>query len=471
MQTWPATWRVVAVLAVLIAASPAAAQEPQEAAGSLDVGAVRFFRSAGTQTVVDAFCRVAFTLLDPLSRAAGGGRDGAAAYRVTVSVRDSANLELVAQTWSRTVPTEMLGVAGGSALENFTFVANPGAYAVEVTVRDSATGRVARETLRLTAYAQAPAASDLLLATGIRPATAADVTLPAGQLRKGSVVVEAADRPLLTPRRAQLGYYLEWYAQRPETAAVSVRVVGAEGAGAPVVTTPPQAVPFAAGGGATRGMVDLAGLPPGAYAFEVLVRGRDTSVTRQAPFRMGGFESEPPVAAVDPADKFAIMTEAQLDTLYGPLVYVIASEEVGIFGSLTLQGKRGFLRRFWEKRDPTPGTPRNEAQEDYYGRIAEANRRYREGGVADIPGWRTDRGRIFVKYGPPQEVLRRPQAGSTAPYEVWKYTRGRLLKYVFLDQTQFGNYALIWTDDRREPSRPNWQALLGPEAVRDVDRF
>ena len=71
----------------------------------------------------------------------------------------------------------------------------------------------------------------------------------------------------------------------------------------------------------------------------------------------------------------------------------------------------------------------------------------------------------------PDEVLARPQAGNTNPYEVWKYTRGRPLKYVFWDQTQFGNYALIWTNDRREPSRPNWQELLGPEGVLDVERF
>ena len=67
--------------------------------------------------------------------------------------------------------------------------------------------------------------------------------------------------------------------------------------------------------------------------------------------------------------------------------------------------------------------------------------------------------------------MQRPQAGNTLPYEVWKYSQGRLLKYVFMDLTQFGNYALIWTDDRREPSRPNWQSLLGPEGVQDVQRF
>lgn len=466
MQMKSTLW-MVAVLAVLPAAS-AAPQVPDEQSSPLELGVVRFYRSAGAQTVVEGFCRVPFTLLDPLSRA----QDGVAAYRVTLSVRDSANLELVAQTWSRTVPTRMLSAIRGSALEHFTFAASPGAYTVEVTVRDSATGRVNRRQTRVAAFSGPPAASDLLLATAIRPASGAgvDTVTRPGELRKGSVIVEAADRPLLTPREAQLGYYLEWYGAVAETAAVSVRIAPGAG-GAPIVATAAQQVPFAAGGGATRGMVDLAGLPPGDYAFEVAVQGRDSAVTRRAPFRMGGMDAGPPVAEVDPADKFAAMSEAQLDTLYAPLTYVMASDETGMYNTLTLDGKRNFLRRFWSKRDPTPGTPRNEAQEDYYGRIGEANRRFREGGVADIPGWRTDRGRIFVKYGPPQEVMQRPQAGNTLPYEVWKYARGRLLKYVFLDQTQFGNYALIWTDDRREPSRPNWQALLGPEAVQDVERF
>jgi GWxTD domain-containing protein len=460
------SWTVV--LAVLAAAS-AAAQTAGDSGAQVELGVARFYRSAGTQTVVDGFCRVPFTLLDPLSR----GPDGFAAYRVTLSVRDSTNLELVAQTWSRTIPVRLLSAARGSSLEHFSFAARPGRYAVEVAVRDSATGRVARQRLEVAAYGAAPAASDLLLVTGLRQVTGGDSLPRLGEVRKGGLLVEAAERPLLTPRRAQLGYYLEWYAQAPETAAVSVRILrgGGGGEAAPVVSTPPQQVPFGAGGGVTRGMVDLTGLPAGEYGYEVVVQGRDTTVARRAAFRMGGLEAEEAVGLVSVVDKFAQMTEAQLDTVYLPLVYLMVAGEQGTYPGLTVDGKRRWLRLFWQKRDPTPGTPGNEAQEDYYRRIAEANRRFREGGVAEIPGWRTDRGRIFIKNGPPQDMLQRPQAGSTAPYEVWKYTRGRLLKYVFLDQTQFGNYALIWTDDRREPSRPNWQSLLGPEAVQDVERF
>jgi GWxTD domain-containing protein len=450
-----------AVLAVHVAAS-APAQS-----GGLEIGTTRFYRSAGNQTVVDGFARVPFTVLDSLTR----GLNAVAAYRVVLTVRDSTNLQLVADSWTRSIPARLLGTPRGSSLEHFTFAASPGSYTIEVAVHDSATGRITRAQVPLTAFAARPAASDVQLATGMRAATSADTVRSSGELRKGGVMLEAAVQPLLTPNQASLGYYLEWYGRGlvAETAAVSVRVLKADGT--PLVTTPSQRIPFEAGGGVTRAMVDLAGLPPGDYGFEVVVQGRDTTVSRQAPFRMGGFESVVLTGPAPAADKFEAMTESQLDTLYGPLVYLMTSDETGIYSTLTLDGKRNYLRRFWAKRDPTPGTPRNEEQENFYSRIAEANRRYREGGAAEIPGWRTDRGRIFIRNGPPQEVMQRPQAANSLPYEAWKYTQGRLLKFVFMDFTQFGNYALIWTDDRREPIRPNWASLLGPEGVQDVQRF
>lgn len=455
--------RKAALVAAVLAAQPAASVTAQ----SLEIGTARFYRSAGNQTVVDGFVRVPFTALDSLR----SGPDAVAAYRVVLTVRDSAKLQLVADSWTRNVPARLLGTPRGSALEHFTFAASPGSYTIEVAVHDSATGRVTRAQTPLTAFPARPAASDVLLATGMRAASAADTGRGAGELRKGGVVLEAAVQPLLTPSQANLGYYLEWYGRGlvAETAGVSVRVLRPDGT--PIVSTPAQRVPFDAQGGVTRATVDLAGLPPGEYGFEVVVQVRDTTVTRRAPFRMGGFESVALTTPPAPADKFEAMSEAQLDTLYGPLIYLMTSDETGIYSSLTLEGKRSFLRRFWQKRDPTPGTPRNEEQENFYSRIAEANRRYREGGSAEIPGWRTDRGRIFIKNGAPQEVMQRPQAGNTLPYEVWKYSQGRPLKYVYMDLTQFGNFALIWTDDRREPSRPNWQSLLGPEGVQDVQRF
>jgi len=452
------------LVSLALMAVPAMSARPQ----SLELAAVRFYRTAGAQTLVDAFCQVPFALLDPVTQ----GASGVAAYRFAVTVHDTAGTELLAQSWVQTVAVRLLGVARGSAVEHFSFAARPGRYTIAVTVTDSATGRVSRQHTDVGAYAGPPSGSDLLLATGMRPAEGADAAPGPGEIRKGGVLLQASGRPVLTPQQARLGYYLELYPQHAETVAVVLRVTTLQGV--QVVATPGERIPLGAGGGVTRGMVDLAGLPPGDYRLEVVaaaVGGAD-SVVRAAAFRMAGFETEAAIADATPAqDVFGGMAEARLDTLYLPLVYLMTGEEQGSYPSLTLEGKRRWLRLFWAKRDPTAGTPRNEAQEDFYARIAEANRRFREGGSAQIPGWRTDRGRIFIKYGPPDEVLSRPQAGNTRPYEVWKFSRGRALKYVFLDQTLFGNYALIWTDDRREASRPNWQELLGPEAVIEVERF
>jgi len=427
----------------------------------------RFYRATGSQTLFDGFFRVPFALLDPITPGPGG----AAAYRFAVTVRDTAGLELLAQSWTQSVPTRMLSVARGSAVEHFTFAAHPGRYAVDVAVTDSATGRVSRQRAEVEAFNGPPAASDLLLATNLREAANSADLPAAGEIRKGTLLLQASGQPVLTPQQARLGYYLELYTPRAETVTVAVRVQSAQGA--QLVAMPAERIPLAAGGGVTRGMIDLAGLPPGDYRLEVAAgRGSADSLVRTAAFRMAGFETEAAIADAAPVqDVFASMSEARLDTTYLPLVYLMTAAEQGSYPSLTLEGKRRWLRLFWEKRDPTPGTPGNEAQDDFYKRIADANRRFREGGSAQIPGWRTDRGRIFIKYGPPDEVLSRPQAGGTRPFEVWKYTRGRALKYAFLDQTLFGNYVLIWTNDRREPSRPNWQELLGAEAVTEVERF
>ena len=419
--------------------------------------------------MIDVFCRVPFTLLDPITR----GPSGVAAYRVTIAVRDSAGLALLEQSWSQTVPARVLSMARGSTVEHFMFAVKPGRYAVDVSVTDSASGRVTRRSHTVTGFAGSPGASDLLLASDIRQAAGPADTAPrAGEIRKGSLFLGASSRPVLTPQQAQLGYYAEVYLAAAETVTVAMRVARADGG--EVIAVAPQQLAFGAGGGVTRGLVPLAGLPAGDYQLELTVRGPSGQQVRAAPFGMAGFETEAALAAVAPTgprDSFDGRSEAQLDTLYAPLLYVMTEAEQGVYPTLSVEAKRNYMRQFWARRDPTPGTPRNEAQEDYYRRIADANQRFREGGTATIPGWRTDRGRIFLKYGQPDEVLSRPQAGRANPYEVWKYTRGRALKYVFLDQTRFGNYAMIWTDDRREPSRPNWQELLGPEAVLDVERF
>src|SRR5258708_23531921 len=83
------------------------------------------------------------------------------------------------------------------------------------------------------------------------------------------------------------------------------------------------------------------------------------------------------------------------------VAYIITDEERAAWKHLNTDEEReSFIEQFWLRRDPTPDTPENEYKEEYYRRIAYANEHFASG----IPGWKTDRGRIYIKFGPPDEI-------------------------------------------------------------------
>jgi len=459
------SWHGAAALAVLVtvsAASPAEAQNDS----SFTLQAVRYYRAGqpgqGSQTAVDVFCRVPLPLVTPLE-AGGGG-----AFRFSVVVRDTGGLQLASFSRLEPLRAELLRARGASTVEQFAFAARPGRYTIEVSVTDSATGRLERRQMVVDAFDQSPQASDLLLASDIRAVSGtADTILRMGEVKKGPLVLTTTGRPVLTPVEAKLGYYLELYPGRAETTAVSVRVL--TDSGKQVVAVPPAPVSVGAGGGFAYAVLDLAGLPPGRYRMEVAAAGPGFQVSRNAPFGMAGLETIQVEAAMAAAGEWpAGLTEAQLDSAYSPLDYLMTQDERGVYSTLSLEGKRTWLKQFWAKRDPTPGTARNEQREQFYEAIAQANKKFYEGGASARPGWSTDRGRIFIKQGPPDEVYSRKVSASGNPYEVWRYTRSRLYTYIFMDLTRFGNWTLIYTNDKTEVSRPGWDTLLGADALHDI---
>jgi len=166
------------------------------------------------------------------------------------------------------------------------------------------------------------------------------------------------------------------------------------------------------------------------------------------------------------------MTLPQLDSAKAPLIYLADAGELSAWSNgLSLSAKRRLLSEFWQKRDPTPDTPVNERREQFYQAIAYANQAYKEGGRKTVPGWRSDRGRIYARLGAPDEVLDRPSQRTAPRYLVWRYTRGRGNFYIFADRTGFGAYQLIYSDDLREPGQPDWDRTLGRDAVGDVSQF
>jgi len=146
------------------------------------------------------------------------------------------------------------------------------------------------------------------------------------------------------------------------------------------------------------------------------------------------------------------------------VAYIITDEEKAAFKALkTDEEREQFIEQFWLRRDPTPETVENEFKEDHYARIAYANERFQSG----KPGWKTDRGRIYILYGKPTEIESHPAGGqyerpfeegggstSTYPFETWRYRYiegiGNEVILEFVDPTMSGEYHLTSNPDEKD---------------------
>jgi GWxTD domain-containing protein len=144
------------------------------------------------------------------------------------------------------------------------------------------------------------------------------------------------------------------------------------------------------------------------------------------------------------------------------VVYIITDEERAAFKQLSNDEERdNFIESFWKRRDPTPDTEENEFKEEHYQRIAYANEHF----AAGVPGWKTDRGHIYIVYGKPDEIDAHPSGGtyerpmdegggetSTYPFETWRYRYlegiGQEVMIEFVDPCMCGEYHM--TIDRSE---------------------
>ena len=146
------------------------------------------------------------------------------------------------------------------------------------------------------------------------------------------------------------------------------------------------------------------------------------------------------------------------------VAYFITDEERAAFKRLqTDEEREQFIEQFWLRRDPTPDTLENEFKEEHYRRIAYANENFASG----IPGWKTDRGRIYITYGPPDEKESHPSGGSyerppeegggttsTFPFEQWRYRYiegvGSDIIIEFVDPTMSGEYRMTMDPSEKD---------------------
>jgi GWxTD domain-containing protein len=151
-------------------------------------------------------------------------------------------------------------------------------------------------------------------------------------------------------------------------------------------------------------------------------------------------------------------TEEQLDAEFEKATYVAIDEEVDIYDELDKESKKRFLAEFWSRRDPDPTTAVNEYKRRYFDYLEYADVNYT---TAFREGWETERGRVLLVYGKPDEIERYPSSMDSSPYEIWQYygLEGGS-NFIFADLTGHGSFELLHSNYRNEIKDPNWRQRI-----------
>ncbi|HTP12126.1 MAG TPA: GWxTD domain-containing protein, partial [Bacteroidota bacterium] len=131
-------------------------------------------------------------------------------------------------------------------------------------------------------------------------------------------------------------------------------------------------------------------------------------------------------------------TIVDIDKAIDQLRYVATSDELdSLHAGTTPEDRRKKFLAFWNKRNPDPTSGRNPLMEEYYRRVDYANKSF----TRYMDGWKTDRGMVYIRLGPPDNIERHPFEMGSKPYEIWYYYSLNR-DCIFVDYSGFGDYRL-----------------------------
>ncbi len=152
-----------------------------------------------------------------------------------------------------------------------------------------------------------------------------------------------------------------------------------------------------------------------------------------------------------------ITSEEDAKNFKDEIAYIATPDELKLYDSLNLTGKAAFQKDFWARRNSNPSSPQNAYEIEHYRRIKYVKEAFGKfkGGHA---GWKTDRGRVYIIYGEPNEIERFPQTIEARSWERWWYTgiEGGVY-FVFVDFENAEDYTLVHSSKRDEIKDNNWE--------------
>lgn len=193
---------------------------------------------------------------------------------------------------------------------------------------------------------------------------------------------------------------------------------------------------------------NILGFPVGTYSLKVIVESSSGVSEISKRFTIESVEEERGPSIPDSILEYASF-----------LNYIASPSDIKEFNSLSESGKEIFLLKYWSRRDEDPSTRENETLNEFVRRVKYADENFSEEGRTGRRGRFSDRGRIYIKYGTPDDIIRRTSELEVDPYIMWHYYNNDYW-FIFMDRNMSGDYQIIYAGVESEPSEPGWQNLI-----------
>jgi GWxTD domain-containing protein len=206
----------------------------------------------------------------------------------------------------------------------------------------------------------------------------------------------------------------------------------------------------------------LKGLPGGTYDLSVRIEDIATGrkVTASKKFMLIYVFNQLTPTMSNP-DSFSVNDAKLMEQV---IRFITTKEEKETYSGLNLEGKKTWLQSFWDRKNPEPGSRINKYKNEIFRRFMYANFYYSNSLLNRTDGWNSDRGRVYITYGQPDQVDRSPSSMGDKPYERWHYYRlaGQKGgdKFIFLDENGYGDYRLVNSTVKGEIQNPQYDNLL-----------
>ena len=196
--------------------------------------------------------------------------------------------------------------------------------------------------------------------------------------------------------------------------------------------------------------IDVSKLATGVYNLDIVL---NDSVNNQTVSQYQSFE----IIQMDSISVKSGLTQEEAE-IEGTLIkYIGTPKEYNFYQGCDLNGKVRYIVNFWSEKDPNPATPENEFLQRVKERFHYASENFKWGLT---PGWKTDRARVLIKYGMPEDIEQHSTEAGTKSYDIWTYNKDKTFIFIFADLRSNGNYILIHSTKEEEVSDPNWKDYL-----------